>query len=240
MKIGVTDCFREDKLQLYLEWIRRVNPAVEFVKLSSVDDNAEAIVDVDGLLLTGGDDVDPEFYGRPDLREKSKGINRKRDEFEFGVIKRALDADVPILGVCRGMQVMNVALGGTLHADVEADGYMRHSSGTSVIVKHEITIEPNSLLSGLAGGLRQTINSYHHQAVDRLGRGLIKVAESTDGVIEAAEWSMKEGMPFLLLVQWHPERRVEGGETFSENLAKVFLREVEYSITNKATDTSRG
>ncbi len=240
MRIGVTDCLRDDKLQLYLDWIRKHSPSVEFTTLSPIQGNIEAVSHIDGLLLTGGDDVDPEFYGRPDLRNRSNGINRKRDEFEFEVIRRTLNADRPILGVCRGMQVMNVALGGTLHADVETDGFGPHASHSGGLVTHEVSIQPNSLLSGLAGGLNQKVNSYHHQAVDRLGKGLMKVAESIDGVIEAAEWSMKEGMSFLLLVQWHPERTVEGGEKFSANLAKIFLREVEYSITNKATDTSRG
>ncbi len=242
MTVGVTDCLREDKLRLYVEWIRKYGPSVELKTLSSAEGNAGDINEVDGLLLTGGDDVDPELFGRPDLRKKSNGINRKRDEFEIEVIQRALDIDLPILGVCRGMQVVNVALGGTLHADVETDGFKPHTSPPGGVMTHEISIEPNSLLSGIAGGLTQNVNSYHHQAVDKLGKGLMKVAVSTDdGVVEAAEWSLKEGMSFLLLVQWHPERTHNGGETFSANLAKMFLREVEYSTnTNKATHTSRG
>jgi putative glutamine amidotransferase len=240
MRIGVTDCLREDKLQLYMDWIKKCSPSVEIKRLSSVERKLEDVNEIDGLLLTGGGDVDPEFDGRADLRGRSNGVNRNRDEYEFEVIRRALEADLPVMGVCRGMQVMNVALGGTLHADVESDGFKAHSSRSEGVVTHEISIVPNSLLSGLAGGLQQTVNSYHHQAVDKLGNGLKQVAASADGVVEAAEWSLKEGMPFLLLVQWHPERRLDGGEAFSTNLAKIFLREVEYSITNKATDTSRG
>jgi putative glutamine amidotransferase len=240
MRIGVTDCLREDKLRLYIEWIKEHDPSVDLRKLSPVKGNVKEIDDVDGLLLTGGDDVDPEIYGKAELRTQCKGMNRTRDEFEIEVIKRALEADKPILGVCRGMQVMNVALGGTLHGDVEASGFRAHTSHSATPMKHEIEIEPNSLLSGLAGGLRQSVNSYHHQAVDALGKGLMKAAQSEDGIIEAAEWSSKEGMSFLLLVQWHPERTIEGGEKFSANLAKIFLREVDYSITNKATNTSRG
>lgn len=239
MKIGVTDCLREDKLQLYFHWIRRVEPTVEIEKLSSVNGNIAALERVDGLLLTGGGDVDPEFYGRNNLRDKAKDISKERDKFEFEVIRRALEADMPILGVCRGMQVMNVALGGTLHVDLKSDGFEGHSSTGSAGAKHSIAIEPNSLLSGLAGGLEQTVNSFHHQAVDGLGKGLVKTAESPDGVIEAAEWSSKEGMSFMMLVQWHPERRIDGNDVFSTNLAKIFLREVEYSTTNKTADTTR-
>ncbi|HTP12291.1 MAG TPA: gamma-glutamyl-gamma-aminobutyrate hydrolase family protein, partial [Bacteroidota bacterium] len=96
-----------------------------------------------------------------------------------------------------------------------------------------VAIEANSLLSGLAGGLTAEVNSSHHQAVRELGRGLMPAARSADGVIEAAEWSLKERMPFLLLVQWHPERMM--GNAFSTNLARIFLRETQYHIANKTT-----
>ncbi len=239
MKIGITDCLREDKLQQYYAWLRVVEPSVEFEKLSSTDETFDSINALDGLLLTGGNDIDPEYYGRPELRNQARDINRQRDEFEFEVIKRALDADVPILGVCRGMQVMNVALGGSLHVDLMTKGFNDHSAPVNGRIKHTIEIEPNSLLSGLAGGLRQEVNTYHHQAVDKLGRGLMPAAKSNDGVIEAAEWSSKEGMSFLLLVQWHPERSLGQMDEFSTNLARIFLREVQYSTSTKTTHTSR-
>jgi putative glutamine amidotransferase len=239
MRIGITDCLREDKLQQYLDWIRKVDSNVEFVKLSCAIGNIDAISDVDGLLLTGGGDVDPDFYDCAHLWGQAKDINIKRDEFEFEIIKRSLGADLPILGVCRGMQVMNVALGGSLYVDLKSNGFNDHSISINGGLKHAVTIEPNSLLSGLAGALNQEVNSYHHQAVDKLGKGLTPTAESPDGVIEAAEWSSKEGMSFLLLVQWHPERTIGDNDLFSNNLARIFLREIEYSTTTKATYTSR-
>jgi putative glutamine amidotransferase len=237
--MGITDCFREDKLQHYLNWIRKVDSNVEFVKLSSAIGNIDAISDVDGLLLTGGGDVDPDFYECAHLRSQAKDINIKRDEFEFEIIKRSLDADLPILGVCRGMQVMNVALGGSLHVDLKSKGFNDHSISVNGGSKHAVTIEPNSLLSGLAGSLNQEVNSYHHQAVDKLGKGLMPTAESPDGVIEAVEWSSKEGMSFLMLVQWHPERSNGNNDLFSNNLARIFLNEIGYSTATKITHTSR-
>jgi putative glutamine amidotransferase len=239
LKIGITDCLREDKLEQYYAWIRKTEPTVEFDKLSPSNGKFDSINTLDGLLLTGGNDIDPEYYGHPELRNQARDINTKRDEFEFEVIKRALDADLPILGVCRGMQVMNVALGGSLHVDLKTKGFNDHSVSANGGKKHTIEIEPNSLLSGLAGGLRQEVNTYHHQAVDKLGRGLMPVAKSIDGVVEAAEWSSKEGMSFLLLVQWHPERLLGQIDEFSTNLAKIFLREVQYSTSTKTTHTSR-
>lgn len=239
MRIGITDCLREDKLQQYVDWIRSVNPDIDFERLSSLTNNSNAVDTIDGLLLTGGGDVDPDFYGRGQQRSLAKDINVARDKFEFDIIRRALDADTPILGVCRGMQVMNVALGGTLHVDLQSDGFKAHSSPDNGGLKHTVTIEPNSLVSDLAGGLEQEVNSYHHQAVDDLGKGLMPVAASNDGVIEAAEWLSKEGMSFLMLVQWHPERTLGANDLFSTNLARIFLREIQYSKTNKATLIAR-
>ena len=239
MKIGVTDCLREDKLKLYVDWLKKVDPSVEIEILSARSKDIGALENIGGLLLTGGGDVDPELYGRNDLRSHAKDVNPERDKFEIDLVRRTIDSDIPVLGVCRGMQVMNVALGGTLRVDLASEGFNHHSSAGNEIIHHSITIEPNSLLSGLAGGLEQTVNSYHHQAVHTLGKSLKTVAESPDGVIEAAEWSSKEGMSFLLLVQWHPERVTNDKDIFSFNLAKIFLREVEYSTTNKTTDTSR-
>jgi putative glutamine amidotransferase len=231
VRIGVTDCYNEDKYDQYVRWIQSVDPEVATVRLSHATERDRRPQRLDGLLLTGGGDVDPTLYGSPDPSTASKGVNRKRDEFEFGLIQQALEDELPILGVCRGMQVMNVALGGTLHVDLESRGYRNHAGAEGTPVRHTIEIEANSLLSGLSGGLKQEVNSFHHQAVEGLGKGLMAVAHSTDGVVEAAEWSLKEGMPFLLLVQWHPERM--DGDVFSTNLAKIFLREIHFFIANK-------
>jgi putative glutamine amidotransferase len=229
----------EDKLQKYYDWLQKQNPAIEFSILSPIPKNGDTIATIDGLLLTGGGDVHPGFYGREELMKWAKDVKRDRDQFEFDVINQALESDLPILGVCRGMQVMNVALGGSLHGDLKSDGFNDHSATGGVRPEHDIEIEPNSLLSGLAGGLNQRVNSYHHQAVDELGRGLIPTAVSSDGVVEAAEWSVKEGMPFLLLVQWHPERSLGDNDVFAANLAKIFLREIEFTYSNKTTQNSR-
>jgi putative glutamine amidotransferase len=231
VRIGVTDCYNEDKYDQYVEWIRSVDPRVEIVRLSHTAGQDRSAQQVDGLLLTGGGDVDPALYGTPDPARESKGVDRRRDEFELELIRQALEDERPILAVCRGMQVMNVALGGTLLVDLKSAGYEDHAGVAAKPIVHWVEIEANSLLSGLAGGLKQEVNSFHHQAVGELGKGLMPVARSADGVVEAAEWSLKEGMPFLLLVQWHPERM--NGNVFSTNLAKIFLREIHYFTANK-------
>lgn len=235
MRIGITDCQKEDKYTQYVDWLLSLDPKLDIIKLSHSSGSANEISEYDGLLLTGGGDVNPKLYGEPDHAAQARGVNDLRDEFEFTLLRQALAADMPILGICRGMQLVNVFLGGTLHVDLVSKGFDRHTGSEGSEVQHAIAIEPNSLLSDLAGGVDESVNSFHHQAVDRLGQGLMAVAHSPDGIIEGAEWSVKEGMPFLLLVQWHPERVKNPESILSNNLARIFLREVSLSIANKIT-----
>jgi len=128
---------------------------------------------------------------------------------------------------------MNVALGGSLHIDLQSSGFRDHSGSETKPIRHSLNIEPNSLLSDLANGTEAEVNSFHHQAVDELGTGLKVVAQSPDGIIEAAEWSVKDGSPFLMLVQWHPERFTNHDSSLPTNLARIFLREMQFTIANK-------
>jgi putative glutamine amidotransferase len=120
------------------------------------------------------------------------------------------------------MQLCNVALGGTLVPDLERAGYMRHTTGSGEPQRtHPVTIEHGSLLEALSGVTEGTVSSYHHQAVDRVAAGLHVVARSTDGVVEALEWEVPNKKPFLLLVQWHPER-MGTEDLLAANLLKRF------------------
>jgi len=233
MRIGITDCFKEDNYQAYVDWITGSSRQAEVVKLSYVQNTPPPVAALDGLVLTGGGDVHPKHYGMEKQLGQMENVNEQRDEFEFDVIEAALDAEIPVFGICRGMQVMNVFLGGTLIADLETEGYDRHTASQTTATEHRISIHPYSLLGEIAANSEVSVNSYHHQAVGHLGRGLMAAATSSDGVIEAAEWALKERMPFLMLVQWHPERSRQ--DAFSKALAAVFLREVERCIRQKAT-----
>jgi putative glutamine amidotransferase len=172
------------------------------VVLPSVPDIAGVLPRIDGLLLVGGGDLDPVRYGA--IPHPANGrVNEARDGAEMALLDEALSLGLPILGICRGMQLLNVALGGTLHQHVpDVVGHEGHAGGPGVFSRHEVYLRPGS---GLARTLSRTtldVPSLHHQAIDRLGAGLTACAWSDDGLIEAAELG---GHPFTVGVQWHPE-----------------------------------
>lgn len=238
MRGGVTDCLNDDKYGLYAKWIHTIDTTVDIVKLSYGDSNAGKVNELDGLLLTGGGDVHPRFYTKENHLNLTEDVDERRDEFEFDVLEKALDSEVPIFGICRGMQVMNVYLGGSLIRDLKSEGFDDHAGNKQQAIEHAVSIHPHSLLKEVAGGTQVVVNSHHHQAVKDLGRGLVASAVSADGVVEAAELVMKDGIPFLLLVQWHPERDKDQTDVFSKNLASLFLREAQHSKRTKATKGS--
>jgi len=239
MRVGITDTMETGrKSGLYASWLHRLDPSVEIVVLSYRDRNAGQIKAVDALLLTGGGDVHPGYYGMPDALPRARGVDEQRDEFEFDLIERALDSDLPILGICRGMQVMNVFLGGSLIVDLPSSDYENHSSREGQDSEHTVQIAAQSMLNAVTGASELSVNSSHHQAVSGLGNGLMMSAMSPNGVIEAAEWILKDRMPFLLLVQWHPERMKEFESPASKNVVKHFFKEIQYSKNQKSPSTS--
>ncbi|MEK6754518.1 MAG: gamma-glutamyl-gamma-aminobutyrate hydrolase family protein [Bacteroidota bacterium] len=239
MRIGITDTMgSRKKFDYYVNWIHRIDPGVELVTLSYRNHNVDEISKVEGLLLTGGGDVHPGYYGMGEEIGRAKEIDERRDGFEFDLIERALDQDLPILGICRGMQVMNVYLGGSLILDLASSGYGNHSPQKGFDSEHTVHVAAQSMLGALTGASELTVNSSHHQAVDRLGNGLMVSATSPDGVIEAAEWILKDRMPFLMLVQWHPERMNDPESQASKILGKRFLEEIRYSMNEKAPSPS--
>jgi putative glutamine amidotransferase len=149
---------------------------------------------IDAVVLAGGGDVDPRRYGQSATAEELYGVVPDHDEVEFAVAATALDRDVPLLAVCRGMQVINVALGGTLH---------QHIGDHHWFVHHDVIVAPDSRLAKAVGDERITeCHSVHHQAVDQLGRGLRITGQSAEGIVEAYE---SDGDTWLVGVQWHPE-----------------------------------
>jgi putative glutamine amidotransferase len=159
---------------------------------------------VDGLVFTGGADVDPAFYGDEPHPRLRAGI-RRRDEFELAIAQAAVAKGLPVLGICRGMQVVNVAMGGSLLQYVgPEEGYLRHGTGSPAAAFHDVEVVDDELKSLL--GDRLTVNSLHHQAIRVLANGLRVAATSPDSLIEAA---LGDDEP-ILCVQWHPEQLALG------------------------------
>ena len=160
---------------------------------------------LDGVLLPGGGDVDPLCYGEP-LRPDHdvEGVDPRRDRVELALARWALADERPLLGVCRGQQLLNVAAGGTLYQDIERQvpSALTHDSWAWHDLAHALAVEPDSRLAHILGATTLQVNTLHHQAVARVACGLRAVAHAPDGVIEALE---HEAHPFALAVQFHPE-----------------------------------
>lgn len=161
---------------------------------------------LNALVIGGGDDIHPESYGMGS--ETKARYDPQRDTFELGMLRRALDAGIPVLGICRGSQLLNIAHGGTLVQDIRFL-YQDSPQRTSVLPTHGITIEANSRLSSLINVSSCRVNNLHHQAVERCGRGLVAVAHDEHGIIEGIE---SANGTFILGVQWHPEYMPYRGE----------------------------
>ncbi len=168
---------------------------------------------LDGLVLTGGQDLDPALYGQ-EPGAHTQVANPDRDASELALLAGAVDGGMPVLGICRGMQVLNVARGGSLHQHLpDLVGTQDHAPSPGAYATHRVTVDGGSCLArllgtpgtpGTPGGepLVRTVPTYHHQGVDRLGRGLVVTARADDGTVEAVE---DPSLPFCVAVQWHPE-----------------------------------
>jgi putative glutamine amidotransferase len=225
MLIGVTDTLgSEHKFQKYLDWLQHGSKDVKTLTLSYKLDNIEALKRCDGLVLTGGHDVDPALYGGSSQHPKIVDVDRKRDDFEFQALECAMNANLPVLGICRGLQLANVFFGGTLIPDLEERGYRSHLSQQDTMeYSHPVVVEERSKLCEIANCEAGIINSSHHQAALIPGKGLQVVGRSDDGVIEAMELTEHGSIPFFLLVQWHPERMKDAENPFTTNIRKGFL-----------------
>jgi putative glutamine amidotransferase len=169
---------------------------------------SEGVIDVvAGLVLTGGGDIDPAAYGEaPD--ETVAGVSAQRDSLEVAALKRADERGIPVLALCRGMQVLNVVRGGSLHQhipDAFPDGLAHAAPAPRCGPAHDVRLTGGSRLAGICGAGILQVNSRHHQAVKGLGRGLVVTGCAPDGVVEAVELP---GERFLVGVQWHPEDMV--------------------------------
>jgi putative glutamine amidotransferase len=213
---GVWDVRASFLPAIYIEGLNRAGGIAVLLPPQPIDtDIVERVLDgLDGLIITGGRDVDPASYGqRPHpATDEPDAANRERDALEFALVDGAIRRGMPLLGICRGAQVINVALGGTLHQHLpDVIGHTHHQQGNAVFSTSAVRTVPGTRLAALIGDSSDA-QCYHHQAIDRLGEGLIVSAQDTDGVIEAVEIP---GANFVLAVQWHPEERLDDLRVFS-------------------------
>ncbi|WP_225221563.1 gamma-glutamyl-gamma-aminobutyrate hydrolase family protein [Microbacterium gallinarum] len=183
------------------------------------DAAAPAVLEgLDGLILTGGMDVQPELYGaeRHPLTDPGRP---DRDEWELALFRGAEARRMPVLAICRGLQLVNVARGGTLHQHLpDALGTERYRIGGGVFATNEVTVDDGSRLAGLVGAGTLDVHSYHHQGVDQVGAGLMVTARTDDGLVQAFE---SDDDQYLVGVQWHPEENLEDRRLFAGLVAEA-------------------
>jgi putative glutamine amidotransferase len=227
MTIAISRCSGTENYEKYATWLMEADSDIICIDLYHKPyDSCMKIIDkCDGLLLSGGPDIDPQYYNEDDPFEKCI-IDGKRDTLEFMLIQKAKELKLPVLGICRGLQELNVAYGGSLYRDLptEFSKEKLHQCENDTC-EHPITIVAGSILQKNSGLSQGAVNSYHHQGIKKLADCFIPTAFSADSLIEAIEWKEPQGKPFMIAVQYHPER-LDHKSSLSLPLARLFLFEV--------------
>lgn len=216
--IGITNTA---KYPSYQKWIEE-EAGVKVVCLTK-ENGLKEMENCDGVLLSGSvEDIHPRFYNKPEYLSLCDSPDERRDEFELQLIRKLRDRQTPILGICRGLQIVNVFFGGTLIPNITTSNLCVHPDNDEGDSFHPVEIQPGSMLDtmGLRNGI---INSAHHQAADKTGSGLVANAFSPDGIVEGLELDSRQSPGYLLLVQWHPERLQEKESRFGNGIRQSFL-----------------
>ena len=215
-----TDFFRKYMKSKYVKSLERAGAVVRWIELDDTEKAVAEALSCDGLLLPGGADVEPTLYGRK-REEKCGKPNELRDKNEFEIFNAFVKTGKPILGICRGFQVINVACGGTLHQDIADIKKCSHSDflkrAKSV---HSVTVNENTKLFEIFQKTEVGVNSLHHQAIENIGENLTASAISEDGFIEGIEFN---GHPFCVAVQWHPEH-MSKTDSLQQDLFNEFVK----------------
>lgn len=227
--IGITVHIEHDgNHNLHPDYIQAISEAggVPLLIPVGAEKDLEQVCNVlDGLLLSGGYDVDPLTFGE-EPHAKLGDVTEARDTQEFALIKQMIALEKPILGICRGEQILNIALGGTLYQDIaaqfEGEAIQHSQKAKRSYQSHYVSIVEGTILASIVGTEKVKVNSFHHQAVRNVGNSLIAAGKSSDGLIEAIEGT---GKSFVLGVQWHPETLAVNGDATSKKIFDRFIQE---------------
>jgi len=222
----------------YPKWIHKADSEVQIINMYELGlDSALKVLDnCDGLLITGGADVYPGWYNKLADTARCGSFDFYRDSLEISLIKKAIKKEMPLVGVCRGEQIINVALGGSLIIDIPSDHdtIVKHRIKDWRNCYHSVVLVNNSFLERVCNPTKYQVNSNHHQAIDRLAVNLKASAFSKDGIIEAVEWKEQKEKGFLLAVQWHPERLDSVNASLSLPIIREFIIEASKYHQEKA------
>ncbi|HUQ65521.1 MAG TPA: gamma-glutamyl-gamma-aminobutyrate hydrolase family protein [Flavitalea sp.] len=224
MKIGITHTGRDDKQLNYIKWIQGNNDEIDIITLSA--DNGNSVEECDAIVLSGGIDMHPKYYkGNDSYTNRPSRFWEARDDFELKAFEIAIKRSMPVIGVCRGLQLINVYCNGSLVQDLGEyknnihKDYTEKETNTDCDNKHNVNVEGGTLLHDIVKVNSALVNSAHHQAIKELGNDLVANSWSDDGIIEGIEWKHKNERSFMLAVQWHPER-MEKADIFNSPLSK--------------------
>jgi putative glutamine amidotransferase len=212
----------------YYNWIESLDSTVVCIDLYAMPTDSAIMLfrSCSGLILTGGTDIHPDLYGKAYDTVRCWPVDNHRDRLEMTLIDSALTWGMPVLGICRGHQMLNVTLGGSLIVDIPADfdTVVNHQCEDYLACFHPVDADTSSLLFSITGTGYGEVTSNHHQAADRIAPALRVSAFASDGLPEALEWKDYNNKSFLLGVQWHPER-MEPENPFSGAIGRTFLAE---------------
>lgn len=224
MKIGISKS--ESKFERYLIWLNHFKIDYQILDFENNEKDLKKFDGCSGLILTGGVDIYPEIFCDWDTPETKGTYVPERDGFEMNLLERALKQNKPVLGVCRGLQLINVFFRGSLIFDLEEIRNVNHRKISETEDRlHDINIFDGTMLKEIVKEDKVQVNSSHHQSVDRLGEGLMTSAKSPDGVVEALEFADKNNKSFMIAVQYHPERFLNYESPATKNLLERFVSE---------------
>lgn len=236
LRIAISKAAPGDHYMHYPQWIKRGDSTIETVNLYPMEqDSALATLkSCHALLLSGGPDINPALYRHPGDTTLCGTADHRRDTLEMALLRQAYNDSMPVLGICRGLQMINIIAGGTLYADIptQQPNAVTHRAPTEDGCLHNIHIVPGTLLHQLAGDTIAQTNSNHHQGIQHAGKEITIIATTADGIAEAIAPGLNSANHFWLAVQWHPERMPEENP-LSRGIRKLFLKKATHYLNSR-------